>query len=1482
MPAISKIRFTNLVYENGAKRYRDEIFRFDSHNGVILLENGGGKTVLVQALLQVVLPHAALAERKAKDTFSLENSPAHIAVEWIINEKPRRYALTVVTLFSSKEGLDSYKYVYEYESGDKNSLEGLPLVRQGSDGRLRPASKAEMYDYYLAMSRSSMNAHYFPSIREYQQYIEENFKIIISEWRSIARINSAEGEVEGFFEGCKTTAQLVDRLLIPIVEEAMAGSGSQDFVETFQKQREHFKKHSQLQERIEESQKANSQIGHYVDAFASYHQAGQKMDNVRGQAKSLYRLALKEEQRVAQSMEHHQEASQSCQEQRQELDRKWASYELAQLELSMNQARQLWQQRQEEWQAQLEDYRNQHRRLQNLKLAKLRDGIRVQTESINLHQKQLDDLQADASVQALVRRVQQVEAGLRYCYLREEGELQSQEQQILSQERQLKRDIGNINRRYEQCQTEIQKLRIKEAQAQTQLELAEKEMQEIARSILDNYQHDEVAQEKERWEQRTALLEKDRQSSETELQQLNQERTALLEQLPILRQQLQAVIREEEKLQHHINNVEEQQQQLLLHLQEMYPEFSTINSLYLYQNRISEHITIQLETLRDYKERALLKDSQAWALFALYEPSTYYGADPQVERWIEEEREHFSYLEAGTLFVQKAAEQRNREEIDYFWVYPFWAITLVCRASEADRLVNRLAKYQKEMTHPLFIITTEEARQVIDQVERPEEHSPELKRQVFPLGWESNLAQPVFENWKKGLQDTAEQLRQARLHREAQLQSLQEYWRQVQDFWHQFPYEQYNEWRDQLRTAGEKVIRLDQSVRAQETREQEISVRIALLQKRLQDIGEEINHLSHRLREAQKYLRKAAEKERLRIDIEQDEQLIRASSMDLKRWEKERSRLQEQLGNCQQHLRIVQLQIDNLRNEELYKQVQNCPPQPTDTPRPVLTRQRQDLQDNLRDKQQGRQLLEERLQTARQVKEQLELELSRSIKECEYEIDHQLAFPPGGELEIDLLLPQVQTGKAKLDELKARLDKADRDYRVKEARFKDQEEEFLRDYNERVIFTQPLGLVRQQLQHESEALQQQEAYLREQLLRLTQEDNLTKRARNLLEQANWRYDFLPEAVNECELPAAVEQEFPYRPMQVIERYVRGLQEQQEELNHHIERLEQEKNRLHIFCEQEISDPKLRKMVIAGLSYQEYQEVWSWKTHMTERIAYTVRLYEDDLREHDRELQQFINHLHGYLVTLAGELRLIPRKTRVKVEEGWKEVFIFDVPSWEEREGKARLQSYVDWIIHRIESQQYRDEFGNEDYALIHKELQKWLQSQQLLRIVMNDKSIKVKCRKVTADGKVSSYPNSWESSNHWSGGEKWSKNMALFLGLLNYLAEKRQAVDSRAQRSRTVILDNPFGKASSDHVLDPVFFIAEQLGFQIIALTALAEGKFVREYFPVVYSCRLRPTSNEDKYLVTTEQEIREAYFQDHAPESLRRLGDTQQIELFQ
>lgn len=75
--------------------------------------------------------------------------------------------------------------------------------------------------------------------------------------------------------------------------------------------------------------------------------------------------------------------------------------------------------------------------------------------------------------------------------------------------------------------------------------------------------------------------------------------------------------------------------------------------------------------------------------------------------------------------------------------------------------------------------------------------------------------------------------------------------------------------------------------------------------------------------------------------------------------------------------------------------------------------------------------------------------------------------------------------------------------------------------------------------------------------------------------------------------------------------------------------------------------------------------------------------------------------------------------------------------------------------------------------------------------------------------------------------------MALFLGCLNYLAEKRKHLTFSAKRNRVVIAGNPFGKASSDHVLNPVFFICQELGFQFIALTAHDEGDFIRKYFPI-------------------------------------------------
>ena len=144
MPSIAKIRFTNVVYENGGKRFNDDIFDFDGENGAIILENGGGKTVFVQTALQAVLPHYNTEDRKIRETLSLESSPCHIGIEWITNEKPRRYVLTAVTLFIQNNRLESFKYVYEYGEGDKDSIVQVPFSLETNSNSYRPAEKCKI------------------------------------------------------------------------------------------------------------------------------------------------------------------------------------------------------------------------------------------------------------------------------------------------------------------------------------------------------------------------------------------------------------------------------------------------------------------------------------------------------------------------------------------------------------------------------------------------------------------------------------------------------------------------------------------------------------------------------------------------------------------------------------------------------------------------------------------------------------------------------------------------------------------------------------------------------------------------------------------------------------------------------------------------------------------------------------------------------------------------------------------------------------------------------------------------------------------------------------------------------------------------------------------------------------------------------------------------------------------------------------------
>lgn len=538
------------------------------------------------------------------------------------------------------------------------------------------------------------------------------------------------------------------------------------------------------------------------------------------------------------------------------------------------------------------------------------------------------------------------------------------------------------------------------------------------------------------------------------------------------------------------------------------------------------------------------------------------------------------------------------------------------------------------------------------------------------------------------------------------------------------------------------------------------------------------------------------------------------------------------------------------------------------------------LKNKLADKQQGREDIEEKLAN---VDEEFN-RLSNQLRELEkqYGDVDLIEFPAHGDEERLRLIDDIGDLKEKVDLLKPIVDKLEKNWFEASNEYNIRKQDFHEKYNEIYIFQEALSDVRDHLDLEYKKLQERFKFLQKEQKRHQSNGEVINKAVIELEKLDAGFSFLHDFVEDHLLDEVLKQNYSYKRIEVISQLNNEMTVVQEDVKKRKDHLDNEKASFIRFCHESIYDLKLRQTCISGIEHKlTYDDVISWQEKMSNRIHQTVKIAEEDMREHDKQLQQFIVHLHLYLQRIADELRLIPKQTRVKVEDKSKDIYIFTIPEWDEQEGKEELRRHIDWMVQQLERDEFKDEEGKEDESLVRKQIEKWLHTKQLLKNVMKEKNISVKCRKVSNDGKVSGALTSWEKSNAWSGGEKWSKNMTLFLGILNYLAEKRVPLQGSQKRHRTVIVDNPFGKASSDHVLDPVFFIAEQLGFQIIALTAHAEGKFIRKYFPVIYSCRLRESKNGESLIMTKNKEIRTAFFKDHDPEAMTRLGEQEQMELF-
>lgn len=222
MPSISRARIVNFYYNDGTRFIPDEIIDFCDSEGNTLdtlldLENGGGKTVLVQLLLQPVIPRAKVQTRRIGDYFRKSSDCAYILLEWKL-DRSSDHLLTGIAITSSQSSNESdenravkfFTFINHYgHTGDKYDIVNFPLSeREG--GRFVPAQ----FEKVRSMAKS-LEYYHSDDVRKYQSRLDE-FGIIHSEWENIiVQINEREGGIEQFIERYNTTNKLLDQFIIP-------------------------------------------------------------------------------------------------------------------------------------------------------------------------------------------------------------------------------------------------------------------------------------------------------------------------------------------------------------------------------------------------------------------------------------------------------------------------------------------------------------------------------------------------------------------------------------------------------------------------------------------------------------------------------------------------------------------------------------------------------------------------------------------------------------------------------------------------------------------------------------------------------------------------------------------------------------------------------------------------------------------------------------------------------------------------------------------------------------------------------------------------------------------------------------------------------------------------------------------------------------------------------------------------------------------
>lgn len=1439
MPKINRIRIINFSYNNDTREIPDETFRFyDGENALLNLSNGGGKTVLIQLFMQPILPDLKLQKRKMTDYFRRNSAPAYVLIEWLLdNPSVKDYLMMGIAIapgnsanMEESNKIHYFTFASHYQRACEFDLQAVPFVRMDGERQVL-LSFERARESVKKVVGSHREMFYFgrEDVGEYRKLLGQ-FGISQEEWKNIiARMNNDEGGITQLFDKCGTSDSVLNEWIIKNIEKSQLAGQTEDtgiqellagLVSDTIKNQEYIRAQKIIQEYLGEQKALETDMDELCRALDTRTQIQNKLNGMYQALGIRARNAGADREEVNFRQEElFAELRHIDQEEASETYRQFQEDFLEALE----QVRIL--------QAEGESLREQLARCRREKNcqegAGIMEEIRRLRGKISALKQEMEREQGDKSLE---KRLKDLAYSLKLQSKQRQRALETEAKDLQKEIDELSALCGELREKEDADKAKWGNLKVKAGALRSRVQQFEKEQERVferlgfalTRNVLEQLD----TQETEKYKK---LLEKNVKESGKKFCQCTEQEAGIREQRKELAQKVTEQSRSLYDLEQELAEVRREQSVFL--------DGKAQCEAYLDKYGVEKPLLYEPEALRRiFEEKMDLQ--KAWTYQARSEHR-------QIGDMISGIRNHCVYLpetllaavqeqdisfQTGEAYLQNLPEENRKQQLLRNPMLPFGLILEKKDLGKLDhisfgecylrqiipvftyeQLGNELVQEKQRVIlgeQAEFIAVYEE--QIFSDVQR-EEYLQRLEMQREDL-----------EKLMKNRGEEEQQLYQAKIRLES------------------FHYKKgtKEEFEKQILQGKQKLAKMT-------TEKERLDIKATSLEEEQERLAEMLPKFREMLADAKE---KAECYEKfLEADVQYqiDFKAYTVTMEELQKLDKSAVECKRQLEACREkenQLREQCIRMENLcrRAKEtvaVYAEAEEAEVldeafEKMEQEYRTLTEEREKNQAALQ-----REMEEARRELGRQEEKTEELEVSRE----EYE---QLAYRPERERELKKDIRELEAKKEESDknyrETGIRAAKIETDRNHAKSRLKElgleqplDDAEICQDYERR----------RKNLRFESDKLRERA----EELKRLREDcESLQKRIR----------DVVPAAAG-TDVHLKLEEDMEKQFLDMKEEYRQARRSAEQKKRNCSKRYLDIRDRYRgkNQCVEDILE-SLSSMPLedVDLSYDTiyfYLEEFMLKRENLERL---LDYYSTQLETISRTRNQIVDQCVSYGTGIYEEIKAIVSKSRIRLSQKSRPVQMLkiDVPRELDNKVRERMDEYINRCLEIMVSlNKKEDASGNE--KKIREKLSVLTSGRELLNQVTGTNKIPVFVYKIDLNEKNSGLKRWEDAMDQNSGGEKFVVFFTLVSTLISYVREvtRRNAGGDAMLESKVLIMDNPFAKTSSEHLLKAVMDIAKTFKIQLICLSDLSQSSITNR-FSLFYQLSIRKRMYSQKEVVKT------------------------------